>query len=344
MSRELLNTLFVMKEGANAHLNGETVEVTQEGKRLIQVPLLHLGSIVLFGATSMSHQLMMRCATDGRAVTLLDYGGRFRARVVGATTGNVLLRQAQYESQRDPARACAVARAIVAGKIRNTRQNLARGARESRDADVAASLREAVAVIDGLLVELPEVPGLDAVRGVEGRAAAVAFSVFGFLMTRDKADFAFTVRTRRPPRDRVNALLSFTYMLLQLDCTAALEGVGLDPQFGFLHALRPGRPALSLDLMEEFRPCVAERLVLTLINRRQVSPCHFEEREKGAVLLNEDGRKVVLTEYQKRKQEEVTHPFLKQTTPMGLVPHLQARLLARHLRGDLPTYPPFLTR
>lgn len=344
MSRELLNTLFVMREGANAHLNGDTVEVTLEGQRILQVPLLHLGSIVLFGATSISRQLMMRCATDGRAVTLLDYGGRFRARIVGPTSGNVLLRKAQYETHRDPEQCCGVARTIVAAKIRNVRQNVARGARDARDEEHAASLREAVAGMDELLAELPSALDLNTVRGVEGRAAALAFGVFGLLITRDKSDFAFTVRTRRPPRDRVNALLSFTYMLLQLDCTAALEGVGLDPQFGFLHALRPGRPALALDLMEEFRPCIAERLVLSLINRRQINPSHFEERDRGAVMLNEDGRRVLLAEYQRRKQEEVMHPFLKQTTPLGLVPHLQARLLARHLRGDLPSYPPYLVR
>ncbi|NUQ69978.1 MAG: type I-C CRISPR-associated endonuclease Cas1 [Chthonomonadales bacterium] len=344
MSRELLNTLFIMKEGANAHLNGDTVEVTAEGRRLLQVPLLHLGSVVLFGATSMTHQLMMRCAADGRAVTLLDYSGRFRARVVGPTSGNVLLRKAQYDTHASSDRSRDIARSIVGAKIRNARQNIARGARDTEDADTEASLREATASLDSLLRSLPEADTVDAIRGIEGQAAAVSFGVFGRLILRDKAEFAFTVRTRRPPRDRVNALLSFLYTLLQGDCTAALEGVGLDPQFGFLHALRPGRPALALDLMEEFRPCIADRLALTLINRRQINPAQFEEHEKGAVLLNEEGRKIVLTEYQKRKQEEVRHPFLKETTPLGLVPHLQARLLARHLRGDLPSYSPFTVR
>ncbi len=237
-----------------------------------------------------------------------------------------------------------IARSIVGAKIRNARQNIARGARDTEDADTEASLREATASLDSLLRSLPEADTVDAIRGIEGQAAAVSFGVFGRLILRDKAEFAFTVRTRRPPRDRVNALLSFLYTLLQGDCTAALEGVGLDPQFGFLHALRPGRPALALDLMEEFRPCIADRLALTLINRRQINPAQFEEHEKGAVLLNEEGRKIVLTEYQKRKQEEVRHPFLKETTPLGLVPHLQARLLARHLRGDLPSYSPFTVR
>ncbi|MCX6361575.1 MAG: type I-C CRISPR-associated endonuclease Cas1c [Armatimonadetes bacterium] len=342
MSRQLLNTLFVTTDGAYAKLDGDTVRVDADGKRLIQVPLLHLGSIVLFGAAAMSSQLMMRCATDGRAVTLLDYGGRFKARIVGPTSGNVLLRQAQYETHRDADRAREVARAMVAAKVRNVRQNLARASRECKEEEGALALRAAVADLDILLGELPAAENLDKVRGLEGRAAAVAFAVFGRLITRDKADFAFTVRTRRPPRDRVNALLSFAYTLLMLDCTAALEGVGLDPQFGFLHVLRPGRPALALDLMEEFRPVVAERMILSLINRRQIQPSHFEDRGQGAVYLNEEGRKLFLVEYQKRKQEEVTHPFLKEKTPMGLVPHLQARLLARHLRGDLPEYLPYV--
>lgn len=344
MSRELLNTLFVMTPGAYARLDGDTVRVEADGEKLLHAPLLHLGSVVLFGGASLSPALLMRCAEDGREVTFLDFAGRFKARVVGPTGGNVLLRKAQYDAHGSAARSLEIARHIVAGKIRNTRHVLLRGARDSKSAEDAAPLQLAGQALAGLLDTLVSAPTLDHARGVEGQAAALYFDSFDLLITRDKADFAFRTRSRRPPRDRVNALLSFLYALVLGDCVAALEGVGLDPQFGYLHTLRPGRPALALDLMEEFRAVVADRLALTLMNRRQIEPTHFEERPGGSVMLTADGRKAVLTAYQTRKREEVVHPFLKTKTPLGLVPHLQARLLARHLRGDLPAYLPFLAK
>jgi CRISPR-associated protein Cas1 len=341
MSRPLLNTLYVTTPGAFARLDGDTVRVDVEGSQLLQVPLLHLGALVLFGRASISPPLMQRCAEEGREVTFLDYAGKFKCRVVGPTSGNVLLRKAQYDAQADEALTIGIARPIVGGKIRNARQTLLRAAREVKQEESKRRLQEKAGMLASLLESLPGMETLDGVRGIEGQAAACYFEAFGAMITREKAEFAFATRTRRPPRDRVNALLSFMYALLTTDCVAAVEGVGLDPQFGFLHCLRPGRPALALDLMEEFRSYVADRLVLTLINRRQVQPEDFEVRPGESVLLTASGRKTVLTAYQARKQEEVMHPLLHTKTPLGLVPHLQARLLARHLRGDLPAYVPF---
>ena len=344
MTRELLNTLFVMTPDAYVRLDHDALKVEADGAKLAQVPLHHLGSVMLFGNAMMSTQAMHRCAAEGRAVNLMDYGGRFKARVVGPLCGNVLLRQAQYEAQRSDARTAEIARAIVAGKIKNCHQSVMRAARDTKSAEDSAALKACAAALGLLLQSLPLQPSTDAVRGVEGQAAALYFDVFGSMIFAAPDDFSFRLRTRRPPRDRVNALLSFLYALLAADCTAACEGVGLDPQFGFLHALRPGRPSLALDLMEEFRPCLADRLVLTLINRKQVRPEHFEPRDDAgdSVLLTEAGRKIVLGAYQDRKKEEVPHPLLKEKAPFGLLPHLQARLLARHLRGDLDSYIPFL--
>ena len=344
MTRELLNTLFVMTPDAYVRLDHDTLRVEAGGAKLAQVPLHHLGSLMLFGNAMISPQAMHRCAEEGRAINLMDYAGRFKARVVGPTCGNVLLRQAQYEAHRDEARAVEIARAIVAGKIKNTYQAVMRAARETKSAEDALALRECGGALRALLESLPQQKTTDNVRGVEGQAAALYFETFGAMISVPAEEFSFRLRTRRPPRDRVNALLSFLYALLTADCTAACEGVGLDPQFGFLHVLRPGRPSLALDLMEEFRSCLTDRLALTLINRKQIRPEHFEEREAAgeSVLLTEAGRKIVLSAYQERKKEEVPHPLLKEKAPFGLLPHLQARLLARHLRGDLDSYIPFL--
>lgn len=342
MTRELLNTLFVMTPGAYVRADHETLKVEAEGKTLLQTPVHHLGAVVLIGRANISGEALRRCAADGRAVVFLDSAGRFQARVVGPTSGNVLLRQAQYQAQADGERCREIARMIVAGKIRNGRTTLLRAARETRKPEVETALRSAAERIAGLLEQLQSVGTLDQVRGVEGQAAAVYFQAFPEMISVPPEDFAFRTRSRRPPRDRTNALLSFLYSLLTTDCTAAVEGVGLDPQFGYLHCLRPGRPALALDLVEEFRPWLADRLALTLINRKQLRPEHFEERAGGSTTMTPDGRKLVLSAYQKRKQEEVLHPLLRDAVPLGLAPHLQARLLARHLRGELESYPPFL--
>ncbi len=344
MSRVLLNTLFLQSEGIYARLDGDTVRVEKDQERILQAPLLHLGGIVCFEGAMLSSGLMARCAADGREITYLDYSGRFQFRVEGPTSGNVLLRLAQYNAYANERLRLELAKPFVAGKLRNSRALLLRAARETRVEEDAQIIQEQAAYISTYLETIPDVDNLDALRGLEGQAASCYFASFGRMISRDKADFAFAVRTRRPPRDRTNAVLSFLYALLTSDCVAACESVGLDPQFGFLHALRPGRPALALDLMEEFRSPMVDRLALAIINRRQIHPQHFDIRKGESVLLNDDGRKVVLTAYQQRKQEEVRHPLLKQRVPIGIIPHLQARLLSRVLRNDAEAYVPYIVR
>jgi len=344
MSRELLNTLFVMTQGAYVHLEGETAKVEADGRTILRTPLHHLGGVVMFGSVMMSPALMEKCASEGRTVTFLSLNGRYRARVVGATSGNALLREAQYRAYADPRAAAAIARSIVAGKVHNMRSVLLRAQRETQDAERQRDLARAAEFLAGYLARLADAASLDEIRGYEGQASADYFAVFDHMITAQRTDFKFESRNRRPPRDRMNALLSFLYALLLNDCIGAAEGVGLDAQFGYLHSLRSGRPALGLDLMEEFRSVLADRLALNLVNRRQLAKAHFEVRPGGGTLMTDDGRRIVLDAYQKRKQTEVPHPLLKSKTPLGLVPHLQARLLARHLRGDLPEYLPYYPR
>ena len=344
MTKQFLNTLFIGTEGAHARLENDQVKVELEGEKLLSVPLHHLGSIVLFGVCTASSSLMMRCADDGRAFVLLDRAGKFRARIHGKTTGNVLLRKAQYDSHCDFELSLELSRRIVAGKLQNARQVLLRGARDAGPGAGearAAELRAAAEIHAELVTALPGAGTADEVRGIEGLAAQSYFGAFDHLITSQRTDFQFGVRSRRPPRDRANCLISFLYSLWTSDCVSALEGVGLDPQFGFLHVLRPGRPALALDLVEEFRSVVLDRLALSLINRKQIQADDFQEREGGAVLLSDEGRKKVLVAYQKRKQTEVEHRLFSEPVPLGLLPHVQARLLARHLRGDVAAYEPY---
>lgn len=342
--QQIFNTLYVLTQGAYLHLDQDTVRVEVERATQLRVPLIQLGGLVTFGNVMMSPALMGRCAEDGRAVTLLDRNGRFKARVVGATGGNVLLRRAQHAALSDPERTVAIARHIVAGKLQNGRQVLLRGAREATEPADAEALGAAARVVAQGIAAIQWTSDLDGLRGVEGTAARTYFGVFDRLVRDDRATFRMAGRNRRPPRDPINALLSFCYALLTSECVAALEGCGLDPQVGFLHALRPGRPALGLDLLEELRSPIADRLALTLINRRQLTPSDFEERPGGAVSLTDGGRKTVVIAYQERKTDLVPHRLLDRKVPLGLVPHVQARLLARHLRGDLDYYPPFLVR
>ncbi len=336
----LLNTLYVGTEGAYVNLENDQVRVEVEREKRLQVPLHHLGSIVLFGRVSISMPLIARCAEDGRSVVLMTEHGRFLARVVGRTTGNVLLRKCQYDYHSDEGRCLEFARTIVAAKIQNSRQVLLRARRDGKP-DHHALFTQAVAVLEQELEKLPSASSLDEVRGCEGRAAQAYFDVFDPMITAQRADFRFDGRSRRPPRDRTNAVLSFLYSLWTNDCVAALEGVGLDPQFGILHALRPGRPGLALDLVEEFRSVILDRLCLTLINRRQLQASDVREREGGSVLLTEEGRKKVLVAYQQRKKDLAAHPALKQKVPIGLLPHVQARLMARAFRGEVPCYAPY---
>ncbi len=340
--KQLLNTLYVMTQGAYVCLDHETVKIEVEGKVQMQVPLHHIGAVVTMGNVMISPFFLGKCADEGRAVVILDRNGRFKCRMVGKTSGNVLLRQAQYEAVRDTGKSATIARNMVAGKVKNARQVLLRGARES-DAAYGECLRQAAETHASALFRLKDATNIDVVRGLEGESASAYFGVFDRMVKEDqRSTFAMNGRNRRPPLDPMNGLLSFLYTLLLNDCISALEGVGLDSQMGFLHALRPGRPSLGLDLMEEFRAVLADRLALTLINRKQLTDKDFDVRPGGATYLNEDGRKTLLVAYQKRKQDEFTHPILDEKVSFGLLPHVQARLLARHLRGDLEEYTPVL--
>ena len=339
--KQHLNTLFVTTEGAYLRKDGEAVSVRIERKDQLRVPLNNLGSIVCFGRVSCSPALLGACAQRGIAVTFLSYYGRFLAAVNGFTPGNVLLRREQYRRADDLDASAQIARACIIGKLANYRTVLRRAARGHSLPDSAEKLTSAANRIDQTLKSLGEHRPLDTLRGIEGDASSTYFDVFDHLITANKQMFRFERRTRRPPLDPVNALLSFLYTILAHDVRSGCEASGLDAAVGFLHRDRPGRPSLALDLMEELRPIFADRLVLSLINRQQVKPSGFTTEPTGAVRMDDPTRKTVLATYQKRKQETITHPFLNEKMTLGLVPHIQARLLARHLRGDLDAYPPF---
>ena len=317
--------------------------VVIKGETRLRAPLLRLDSIVTFGRVAVSPLLIHRCADDGRAIIFMSSHGRFKARLVGPVRGNVLLRRSQHlalDTQGWPSR---IARQFVAAKIQNSRLVLLRGARDSVG-DPSEVLRRAAGQLASVLTRLHAIEGLDLVRGAEGEAARVYFRAFSSLIRIDQEAFTFERRSRRPPRDRTNALLSFLYALVREECASALDGIGLDPQVGYLHALRPGRPALALDLMEELRSIVADRLAITLINRRELRAASFDVSPGGAVRLTDEGRRKVLSSYQERKNRPVMHRLLRNKVALGLVPHVQARLLARHLRGDLAHYPPYVAR
>ncbi|OJV55088.1 MAG: subtype I-C CRISPR-associated endonuclease Cas1 [Burkholderiales bacterium 68-10] len=341
---QLLNTLYVTLPDAWLCLDNDTLRVEVERETRLRVPLHHLNAVVCFGHTGLSAPLMHRLADEGIALVLLDGNGRFKARLEGAVSGNVLLRQAQFQRVGDAAFALDMARACVAGKIKNCRQVLQRGAREAKNEDEAARLTRLAQDLAASLRALPQATTLDELRGLEGEAARQYFSGMTLLLRPDQREaFAMDGRTRRPPRDRFNALLSFLYAMWMNDCRGALEAAGLDPQVGFLHALRPGRAALALDLMEEFRPW-ADRLALTLVNRGQVKASDFDLREGGGVTLQVEARKTVVVAFQERKKDEVQHPLLAQAIPLGLAPLAQARLLARALREDAAPYVPFVVK
>jgi len=340
MTRQILNTLFVQTQGAYLRLEHDTLRVEIDGEKRLHVPLHHLGGLMLFGNVLISPYLLHRCAQDGRDVVWFSRSGRFQGRLAGPVSGNVLLRRAQHKALDDPQRTLHLASRFIHGKVRNTQHVLQRAMRDDRA--TVETLQPAIDTMKWARKALQAPADLDVARGIEGQAAAVYFQVFPTLLR--AKDFTFDGRNKRPPRDPVNALLSFVYTLVRGDCEAALEGVGLDPQVGYFHTLRPGRPALALDLMEEFRAWWADRLVLSLINRRQVRLDHFEPRPGGAVYLNETGRREVLTAYQKRKQETVKHRLFKESMPIGLLPYIQARVLARYLRQDLDAYHPFQAR
>lgn len=338
--KKLLNSVYVTTPGAALRKEGENLVVELEGAELGRVPFHMLASIVVFGATYLSPALIQASATAGISLVLLDRVGRFQARVEGPISGNVLLRRAQYRAAETPDE---VVRGIVAGKVSNQRAVIMRGLRDyggEMDEEGRMALTRASKRLGLILrrVSLGNDPA-DVLRGAEGEAAALYFGVFDRLVRSPDEALRFEGRSRRPPLDPINALLSFLYTLLTHDCRSAAESVGLDPAVGFLHRDRPGRPSLALDLMEELRPVLADRLVLSLINRRQLRAADFETQESGAVFMTAEARKTVLSAWQERKKQERRHPFLDEAAPLGLVPYLQAQLLGRHLRGDLDAYP-----
>ncbi len=335
-----LNTLFVMARGSSVRRDHLTLQVSVQKQTRLTVPIHQMEGVVLFGMAHVTPGALRLCAENGVSVSFMTESGRLISRVDAPGSGNVLLRRTQFRWADLEEKRTAIARAVVAGKIQNSRNLLLRAAREtSKEAD-AAELQRAVSHLADVLPVLPKCTSVDSVRGHEGDAGRVYFEVFGAMLRQHRDHFHFERRSRRPPLDRVNSLMSFCYGLLLADCSAAAASVGLDPNVGYLHVDRPGRPGLALDLMEEFRSLLSDRLVLSLINRQQIKSEHFEHQEGGAVLLNEAGRRVVLSAWQQRKREEVTHPLLNEKTPVGRLPFLQARILARHLRGDLPSYVP----
>lgn len=342
--RKLLNTLYVSSQGAYLRLEGETVVVEREKEKVLQLPFHALGGLVCFGNVLCSPFLLGACAERDISISFLSEYGKFLASVRGPVSGNVLLRRRQYRMADDGDATRAIAANLVSGKLANCRVVMNRTIRDHSEKVDVAAIRSSAAAIDRILDRLPTVIDVDEVRGCEGLAGAEYFSIFNHLIVDQKDRFVFRERSRRPPLDEVNALLSFVYTLLAHDVRSALETVGLDPAVGFLHRDRPGRPSLALDLMEEFRPVIADRLVLSLINRKQVSYKGFTRTAGGAVTMDADTRKTVLAEYQKRKQDEVLHPYIEETVQIGLLFFVQANLLARHIRGDIDGYPPFFWR
>jgi CRISP-associated protein Cas1 len=343
--RRHLNTLYVTTQDAWLNKDGENVVVSVDHKERGRIPIHTLGSITGFGRILVSPPLLGACAEAGITVNFMSENGRFWARVEGPISGNVHLRRTQYRWSDDVQRRDSIIKSIVVGKIINQRAVLTRAVRDHSgtmaDSDTAAITTAADRLAN--IVRRTDKPlDGDQLRGAEGEAGMVYFSVFDLLVRGEKPCFTFSGRSRRPPMDAVNALLSFVYTLLTSDIRGALETVGLDPAVGFLHVDRPGRPSLALDLMEEFRPYFADRLVLSLINRRQLTAIDFRTLDNGATLLTDDGRKIVLVAYQERKRDEIHHAFLDEKITVGLLWFVQAQLLARHLRGDLDAYPPFI--
>ncbi len=340
--KHLLNTLYVTTQGSYLAKEGETVLVRVDGEIKLRIPIHTLGNIVCFGQVSCSPFLMGFCAERKVSISFLTERGRFLAKVEGPVSGNVLLRREQFRRADDMEASARIARAMVIGKVANCRTVLLRAARDHANEVARTDLSGAADRLLEHMKSLEETVSLDTVRGKEGEAARRYFNVFDHLIVAQKGTFFFRERNRRPPLDNMNALLSFLYTLLLHDVRAALEVVGLDPAVGYLHRDRPGRPGLALDLMEELRPYLADRLALSLVNRQQITGNGFRMAETGAVMMDDDTRKIVLVTYQKRKQDEIQHPFLGEKIAIGLVPHMQALILARHLRGDLDGYPPFL--
>lgn len=338
-----LNTLYITSDDAYLHKDHETFVVEINKEKVFQAPVHSIENIVCFGFKAISPALMAFCAENNVGVSYLSEYGRFLARVQGAQHGNVLLRKAQYAMADDEQKSLAISRPIIAAKITNCRALLLRHQRNHPEL-ASAELDAAVSSLGHRLSDVQQALSLDELRGYEGECAGSYFGVLSLLITSQQEDFRFSLRTRRPPLDPANAILSFLYSILANDIRSALETTGLDPQVGFLHQVRSGRPSLALDLEEEFRAYLGDRIMLNLINLKQVSKGDFAIRESGEVRMSDDARKTLLTAYQKRKQEEITHPFLGEKMTIGMLPHIQAQLLARFIRGDIPEYPPFYVK
>ena len=340
--KKLLNTLYITTQETYLRKEGETVVVEKDKSVLLRLPIHTLQGIVTFGNVMTSPFLLNLCAERGVCVSFMSETGKFLARVTGPISGNVLLRLAQMRAYEDKAKKGDIARSFVIGKVMNVRNVLQR---RMRDHGETPSLRDTSEQLLDVLRRLRDSePDAARIRGLEGEAGAIYFGTFNELLLAGQDNFAISSRNRRPPMDPMNALLSYLYTLLAHDCRGALEGVGLDPQIGFLHEIRHGRPSLALDLMEEFRAVIADRVALSLVNLRQLDAKDFKTTESGAVEMKEDARKTVLQAWQKKKQEMVVHPFIEERAPIGLLPHLQALLLARFLRGDIDAYPPYIQK
>ncbi|TDP91214.1 CRISPR-associated Cas1 family protein [Halanaerobium saccharolyticum] len=342
MAHHIKNTLYITNPESYLRKKHDVIIVEVEKKEKIRIPGHHLGSIILFGRSKISHYALDWCIKNGVAVTRVTRSGRYIGNWSGPVKGNVLLRVEQFDKYKNEDEKCKLSQSFIKGKIYNQRSMLLRSARDIDDEELEKSLRKNAAKLDKILNIIDDSDSVDQVRGFEGIAAKNYFSVFDHMIINENDIFKFKKRTKRPPRDVINAMLSYLYVILNHDCRTALEAVGLDPQIGFLHEIRPGKPALALDLMEELRPIMVERLVLTMINRKQVNKDDFEFKAGGAVEMKEDFRKKLIQQYQEKKQNEIKHPLLDRVIPYGLIPFIQARLLARRLRGDVEEYPPFI--
>ena len=340
--KKLLNTLYITTPDRYLSLDGENVVISADRKEIGRLPLHNLERIMAFGASGASPALMAKCVTDGRELVFMSRSGRFLARVEGEVNGNVLLRRKQYRVADNERQSLEIARNIIAAKLYNSRFVLERAVRDHSMRIDTDAFKNSSAYLKNAIDKAINAQNSDSLRGIEGEAAGVYFAVFDDMILQQKEDFRFENRSRRPPLDRVNALLSFAYSLCTSMCTSALEAVGLDAYVGFMHTDRPGRKSLALDLLEEFRAVMCDRFVLTLINKRIIAANHFDMRKDGAVLLNDDGRRTFLSAWQNKKDEEIKHPFLDEKVKWGMIPYSQALLLARYLRGDMDAYPPFM--
>ena len=337
--KQLLQTLYILTPNYYLSLDGENILIQESGKILKRIPLHNLDSVIAFGVAGVSPPLMGKCASMGIPIVFMSRSGKFYSRAEGQLKGNVILRRQQYRYADNDEKSLYIAKYMIAGKIHNSRYCFERTIRDHAPRIDADTMKQKSGMLFEMAKKALTAENMDSLRGMEGEAASVYFSMFDAMILQQKEAFYFHTRSKRPPLDCVNALLSFSYALMTNMCASALEAVGLDPYVGFMHTDRPGRCSLALDLVEEFRAPICDRFVLTLINRKKISEKHFEKQEDGAVLLNDDGRRVFLQEWQKRKMDEIKHPFLKEKMQIGILPYAQALLLARYIRGDIDCYP-----